>query len=108
MASNALSIAVPQAQVPGYTIAGKTGTAQIAENGIYLPDDAIGTFAGWLPADDPEIMVYIKLNKPNVYWGSESAAPTFAKLAADLVVLLDIPPDNIRLNGDVLAARVSE
>lgn len=108
MATNALNTAVPQAQVAGYTVAGKTGTAQIPENGIYLPDAAIGTFAGWLPSDDPEILVYIKLDRPNVYWGSESAAPTFAKLATELVVLLDIPPDNIRLQGDVLAARLSE
>jgi len=108
MATNALNTAIPQAQVPGYTVAGKTGTAQIAENGIYLPDDAIGTFVGWLPADDPEILVYIKLDRPNVYWGSQSAAPTFAELAPELVVLLDIPPDNIRLQGDVLAARINE
>ena len=108
MATNALNTAIPQAQVPGYTGAGKTGTAQIAENGIYLPDDAIGTFVGWLPSDDPEILVYIKLDRPNVYWGSQSAAPTFAKLASELVILLDIPPDNIRLQGDVLAARISE
>jgi len=53
-------------------------------------------------------LVYIKLDRPNVYWGSQSAAPTFAKLASELVILLDIPPDNIRLQGDVLAARISE
>ena len=51
MATNALNTAIPAAQVPGYTIAGKTGTAQIPENGVYHPDDVIGTFAGWLPAD---------------------------------------------------------
>lgn len=108
MATNALATAIPEAQVPGYTVAGKTGTAQIPENGIYLPDAVIGTFAGWLPSDDPEIFVYIKLDRPNVPWGSQTAAPTFAKLASELVVLLDIPPDNIRLQGDVLAARISE
>jgi len=108
MATNALRTAIPQAQVPGYTVAGKTGTAQIPENGIYLPDAVIGTFAGWLPVDSPEIMVYVKLDRPDIPWGSQTAAPTFAKLAQELVVLLDIPPDNIRLQGDVLAARTAE
>jgi len=105
LATNALSIAIPQAQVPGYTVAGKTGTAQIAENGIYLPDAVIGTFAGYLPADAPEIVVYIKLDRPEIPWGSQTAAPTFSLLAQELVVLLDIPPDSVRLDGEVMAAR---
>ncbi len=108
MAANATATAIPQAQVEGYTIAGKSGTAQIPENGIYLPDAVIGTFAGWLPTDSPEILIYIKLDRPNIPWGSETAAPTFAKLAKELVVMLDIPPDNVRLQGDVLAARTTE
>lgn len=109
MAITAVSREVTTAQIPGYTIAGKTGTAQIAENGIYLPDDIIGSFIGWLPADDPEIIVYVKLDRPKAApWGSQTAAPAFAKLAEELVVLLDIPPDNIRLQADVLAARGSD
>lgn len=108
MATNALRTAIPQAQVPGYPVAGKTGTAQIAENGIYLPDAVIGTFVGWLPTDAPEIIVFVKLDRPNIPWGSQTAAPTFSKLAQELVVLLDIPPDGIRLQGEVLAARTGE
>ncbi len=106
MAITAVAREVSEARVDGYTIAGKTGTAQIAENGIYLPDDTIGSFIGWLPADDPEIIIYIKLDRPKTQpWGSLTAAPAFANLADELVVLLDIPPDNIRLQADVLAAR---
>jgi len=105
MAAIALNTAIPQAQVPGYTVAGKTGTAQIAENGIYLPDAVIGTFAGYLPADDPEIVVYVKLDRPGIPWGSQTAAPTFAALAKELVVLLDIPPDSVRLDQEIMAAR---
>ncbi len=105
MATNALRIAIPAAQVEGYTVAGKTGTAQISDSGVYLLDAVIGTFAGWLPADDPEIVVFVKLDRPEIPWGSETAAPTFAGLARELVVLLDIPPDNVRLQGEVLAAR---
>lgn len=105
MATTALARETDTALVYGYTIAGKTGTSQIPENGIYDPDDSIATFAGWLPADDPELLIYVKLDRPAGYWGSQTAAPTFSLLAQELVVLLDIPPDNIRLQGDILAAR---
>ncbi len=106
MAVTAVNFEVYEAQVPGYTIAGKTGTAQIAEGGVYLPYDVIGSFIGWLPADDPEIIVLVKLDRPQINpWGSQTAAPTFAKLAQELVVLLDIPPDQVRLQGEIMAAR---
>ncbi len=106
MAITAVAREVPEAQIDGYTIAGKTGTAQIAENGIYHPTDTIASFIGWLPADNPEILIYVKLDRPQAApWGSYTAAPTFARLAEELVVLMDIPPDNIRLQADVLAAR---
>jgi cell division protein FtsI/penicillin-binding protein 2 len=108
MSVTALAREVDEAQVPGYTVAGKTGTAQIAENGIYLPDDVIGSFIGWLPADAPEIVVLVKLDRPqSAPWGSLTAAPLFAELSQELVVLLDIPPDNVRLRADVMAARES-
>jgi cell division protein FtsI/penicillin-binding protein 2 len=106
MAITAVSSEVPEAQIPGYTIAGKTGTAQIAENGIYLPDDVVGSFIGWLPADNPEIIIMVKIDRPkSAPWGSMTAAPVFADLASELVVLLGIPPDDVRLQADVLAAR---
>lgn len=106
MAITAVAREVPLAQVEGYTIAGKTGTAQIAENGIYLPDDVIGTFIGWLPADKPELIILVKLDRPkSAPWGSMTAAPVFAELASELVVMLDIPPDNVRLQADITAAR---
>ncbi|MCA9960251.1 MAG: hypothetical protein KC443_14515, partial [Anaerolineales bacterium] len=106
MAVTAVAREVYEAQVEGYTVAGKTGTAQIAENGIYLPDDTIASFIGWLPADAPEIIVLIKLDRPTSSpWGSQTAAPLFAELANELVVLLNIPPDSVRLQSDVLAVR---
>ncbi len=106
MAITAVSREVAVAQIPGYTIAGKTGTAQIAENGIYLEDDIIGSFVGWLPADDPEVIIFVKLDRPtSAPWGSQTAAPVFAQLTEELVVLLDIPPDNVRLQADITAAR---
>lgn len=109
MATAAVAREVDEAQIPGYTIAGKTGTAQIPENGIYDPDDFIVTFVGWLPADDPELIILVKIDKPaNAKWGSEVAAPIFAELTEELVVLLGIPPDNVRLRADIMAAREGE
>lgn len=106
MATTAVTREVSGAQIEGYTIAGKTGTAQIAENGIYLPDDVIGSFIGWLPAENPELIVYVKLDRPQTApWGSQTAAPAFADLADELVVVLDVPPDTVRLRADVMAAR---
>lgn len=86
-----------RASVPGYTIAGKTGTAQIPVPGLgYDPRGSIVTFVGFLPADDPQVSVLVKLDRPSEYWGSLTAAPVFARLAERLVILLNIPPDDIR------------
>ncbi len=88
---------VPTAQVPGYTVAGKTGTAQIPIPGGYDDSDSIVTFVGFLPADAPQVSVLIKLDRPIDYWGSVVAAPIFSHLVERLVILLEIPPDTVRL-----------
>ncbi len=85
-----------KASVPGYTIAGKTGTAQIATPIGYEVAGSIASFIGFFPADDPQVIIFIKLDRPKDYWGSSTAAPAFAKLAERLAILLDIPPDNVR------------
>lgn len=91
--------------VPGFTVAGKTGTAQIPEGGVYHPTDTIGSFVGWLPADDPQLIMLVKLDRPqSSEWGSRTAAPTFAELAQELVILLDIPPDDIRLGTTAITS----
>lgn len=104
MAITAVNQEVPEAQVEGYTVAGKTGTAQIAEPfGGYNPTDVIGSFVGWLPAADPQIVVFVKLDRPkSAPWGSMTAAPAFADLARELVVLLDIPPDSVRQQASAM------
>lgn len=100
MATIAVNQEVQEALVDGYTIAGKTGTAQIAEAFGYHPTDVIGTFVGWLPTEDPKIIVYVKLDRPqSAPWGSMTAAPVFSDLVKELVVLLDIPPDAVRLQA---------
>ena len=89
------------ALVNGYRIAGKTGTAQIpSPNGRYDSNQTNGSFIGWGPVDDPQFMVYVWLEKPSAsIWGSETAAPTFSRIVERLVVLMDIPPDTIRLQA---------
>lgn len=89
---------VPQAILPGYTIAGKTGTAEIPTAISYEQgaNSSITSFIGFLPADDPEVVVMVKLDRPDDYWGSEVAAPVFKRLADRLVILLEIPVDDIR------------
>jgi cell division protein FtsI/penicillin-binding protein 2 len=87
-----------RARLPGYTVAGKTGTAEIAGPIGYRSDAWNMSFAGFLPADDPQVSVYILLLEPTSgRWASEVAAPVFARLAEQLVIMLDIPPDDVRL-----------
>jgi len=85
------------ALLPGYRIAGKTGTAQIPVNGFYDSSQTNASFIGWGPVDDPQFMIYVWLERPSAsIWGSETAAPVFGEMVEKTVVLLDIPPDYVR------------
>jgi cell division protein FtsI/penicillin-binding protein 2 len=87
-----------EAQVPGYRIAGKTGTAQVPTPYGYHPTDTIASFVGFAPAEDPQFIVLVKLDKPRASpWGSRTAAPTFRAIAERLFAYMQIPPDEIRL-----------
>ena len=82
------------ALVPGYSIAGKTGTAEIPVEGVYGIDLTNASFVGWGPADDPQFLVYVWIEKPGSSpWGSIVAAPVFSSITQDLVKYLDIPPE---------------
>jgi cell division protein FtsI/penicillin-binding protein 2 len=86
-----------QALLPGYRLAGKTGTAQIPTEYGYDPFHTNVSFIGWGPVDDPQFMVYIWLQSPTTsIWSSETAAPVFSKVAEQTVILLNIPPDVVR------------
>ncbi len=86
-----------KATVPGYRIAGKTGTAQIPIAGILDPRWTIASFAGYLPADDPRLVILVKLDKPQTSeWGSLVASPVFAAVAKQIVSQMGLPPDNVR------------
>jgi cell division protein FtsI/penicillin-binding protein 2 len=84
--------------VPGYRVAGKTGTAQIPGDFGYEDGVTNASFLGWGPVDNPEFMIYVWLERPSAsIWGSETAAPTFGEVAKKVVLLLNIPPDRVRL-----------
>ncbi len=96
--TNTVLQGAPQALLPGYTIAGKPGTAAIPtaieiERGA---NTSIVSFVGFLPADDPQAVIMVKLDRPDEYFGYEVAAPVFRSVAERLVILLEIPDDNAR------------
>ena len=85
------------ALLPGYRLAGKTGTAQIPTDIGYDATHTNASFIGWGPVDDPQFMVYVWLQKPSAsIWSSETAAPVFSQVAEQTVVILNIPPDAVR------------
>ncbi len=85
------------ANVAGYTLAGKTGTAQIPTDLGYDPRWTVASFIGWGPVSDPRFIVLVRLDRPETSpWGSVVAAPAFQEVVERLVVLLEIPPDAVR------------
>jgi len=97
MLSNSLEQESSQALLPGYQLAGKTGTAQIPTEYGYDATHTNVSFIGWGPVDDPQFMVYVWLQKPSAsIWASETAAPVFSQVAEQTVISLNIPPDVVR------------
>jgi cell division protein FtsI (penicillin-binding protein 3) len=83
-----------EVSVPGYTLAGKTGTAQVAENGTYSDTKYIASFIGFAPARDPRLLVAVVVDQPQgeIYGGSV-AAPAFGKIAAFALPYLGVPQE---------------
>lgn len=97
MLANSLEVESSEALVTGYRMAGKTGTAEIPTPFGYTSNETNVSFVGWGPADDPRFLVYVWLEKPSSsIWGSEVAAPVFREVVENLVILLNLPPDDIR------------
>ena len=97
MLATSLEEEASDALVEGYRVAGKTGTAEIAVNGQYSSYATNASFVGWGPVDDPRFIVYVWLEKPkSSIWGSIVAAPVFRDVVEELVVLMNIPPDEQR------------
>ncbi len=81
--------------VPGYVLAGKTGTAQKVINGTYSDTQYIASFIGFAPADHPELLAAVVVDDPKGgnYYGGTVAAPAFGKIASFALPYLGIPPN---------------
>lgn len=86
-----------RAAVPGYRIAGKTGTVKKSGVGGYVEDSYLALFAGIAPASDPRLAMVVMIDEPRgeKYYGGAVAAPVFSKVMAGALRMLDIPPDNV-------------
>jgi cell division protein FtsI (penicillin-binding protein 3) len=86
----------PQAQVAGYRIGGKTGTAQKVINGHYSQTHYVGNFVGIAPMSNPRFVIAVMIDDPAgpFHTGGAVAAPTFAALAANALRAANIPPDS--------------
>lgn len=81
------------AQVPGYDVAGKTGTGeQASESGGYLSNAFMSSLIGFAPASDPEVLVYVGLNG-TPYLASGSAAPTFSSIMSETLNDMGVTPE---------------
>jgi cell division protein FtsI (penicillin-binding protein 3) len=86
----------PLAQIAGYRIGGKTGTAQKFLNGHYSQTKYIGSFAGIAPMSNPRFIIAVMIDEPvgAIHTGGGVAAPTFAALAANALRAANVPPDS--------------
>jgi cell division protein FtsI (penicillin-binding protein 3) len=94
------------AAVPGYDIAGKTGTAQKLDPNTrrYSRTRTVASFVGFLPAEDPQLTILVVIDEPRTdQWGATVAAPVFQRIAEQAIHHLGIP--SRRVNGQILAAR---
>jgi cell division protein FtsI (penicillin-binding protein 3) len=86
-----------EASVPGYAVAGKTGTAQKfdAALGRYASQKTVASFVGYLPAERPRATILVSLDEPQgeMAWGSIAAAPVFSAIARSAMRYLHVPPD---------------
>ena len=84
------------AQVPGYHVAGKTGTAAKPDaHGGYSDSKYVASFVGFVPASRPRIVVLVTVDEPHgAIWGGAVAAPAFRQIAEPTLQYLDVPPDS--------------
>jgi cell division protein FtsI (penicillin-binding protein 3) len=85
----------PRAQIMGYRVAGKTGTAHKQENGAYAADKYVSSFVGFAPASHPRLVIAVMIDEPSAgrYYGGTVAAPVFAQIMAGALRALDVAPD---------------
>lgn len=86
-----------KARVSGYAVGGKTGTAQVVENGVYLPGKYVASFVGFVPVEDPVLVILVKIDEPKtLIWGGAVAAPVFHNIAQESLWYLRTPASHIK------------
>ncbi|MGE5097352.1 MAG: peptidoglycan D,D-transpeptidase FtsI family protein [Betaproteobacteria bacterium] len=85
----------PLAQVPGYRVAGKTGTAYKADRGGYDTHRYVASFVGFAPVSDPRFIVAVMLDEPSgaKHYGGDVGAPVFSSVMGSALRLMNVPPD---------------
>lgn len=98
MLNKSLEREASSALIPGYRLAGKTGTGEIYIKGEgYTTNLTNASFIGWGPVDDPQFIIYVWIHKPTTsIWGSVVASPVFRQVADRVIIHLGIPPDSVR------------
>ncbi len=90
------------AYIPGFRVAGKTGTAQVPKpGGGYYSDKYIASFSGFAPANDPKVVVFIAVHNPRGkygHYGSQVAGPAFRNMAEDILYYMDVHPQSEATN----------
>ena len=95
--AESIKMNIPKAIVPGYTIAGKSGTSEKPIHGRYHPTRTIASFAGFGPVEDPRFSILVTLDEPKTSsYGSVVAAPVFSRVARALFAYYGIPPTSRR------------
>ena len=91
-----VSNAIPKAQIPGYRVGGKSGTAKVAVAGGY-GKDYMAWFAGFAPASNPRFVMVVVINEPkgDAYYGGAVATPPFVEAMGGVLQLFNIRPDAI-------------
>ena len=94
-----------KAAVPGYRVAGKTGTVKKAGAGGYAEDAYLAVFVGIAPVSDPRLVMVVTVDDPRgeAYYGGEVAAPVFRRVMQGALRLLEVPPDGVLPRSRLLA-----
>jgi cell division protein FtsI (penicillin-binding protein 3) len=97
------------AQVPGYSVGGKTGTARKPlTHEVGYSDDYVATFVGFAPVDEPRIVVAVMVDEPTPIYGGLVAAPLFREVMEAALVAHRVPPDRAGVSLDDLLADAAE
>ena len=99
----------PQAQVPGYRVGGKTGTAYKLEKGQYVKK-YVSSFVGFAPVSDPRIIVAVMIDEPSAgkHYGGQVAAPIFSTVTANALRAMNVAPDSSITNIIIPAESAQE